>query len=220
MFLGENERDRQMQIHDFKGFPNPTRVRVALAEKGLTGRVSFVHVDVPAGAHKTQEFRRLNPSAAVPVLVLDDGTAISECTAITEYLDHLDGDPALTGRTAAERGEIAMMSRKVEAGFLDAVAAFFHNATPGLGPEVEGRQFPEWGVAQRERAVATLRWMEEVLADREYLAAGRFTVADITALAGFAFAGFVGLRMPEDCPRVAAYRARIEARPSAVAAAA
>ena len=209
-----------MQVHDFKGFPNPTRVRVAVAEKGLGDRVRFVHVDVPGGAHRRPEFRRLNPSGAVPVLVLDDGMALSECSAITEYLDHLDGDPVLTGRTAAERGEIAMMSRKVEAGFLDAVAAFFHHATPGLGPEIEGRQFPDWGTAQRERAVATMRWMEEVLADREHLAAGRFTVADITALAGFAFAGFVGLGVPEDCPRLQAYRARIEARPSVLAAAA
>ena len=125
-----------MKIHDFPGFPNPARIRIALAEKGLTDKVEFIHVDVPAGEHRKKEFRRKNPSAAVPVLELEDGTMISECTAITEYLDNLDGTPTLTGTTPRQRAVTSMMQRRAEAGLLDAVAAYFHHATPGLRPGV------------------------------------------------------------------------------------
>ena len=89
-----------MKIYDYKGFPNPARVRIALAEKGLTDKVQFITVDVPAGEHKKPAFMTKNPSAAVPMLELEDGTYISECTAITEYLDHLVGEPVLTGKSA------------------------------------------------------------------------------------------------------------------------
>ena len=109
-----------MKVYDFQGFPNPARVRIALAEKGLTNKVQFITVDVPGGEHKTPAFMAKNPAAAVPVLELDDGTTIAECTAITEYLDHLSGEPVLTGRTPKERAVIHMMHRRSEAGLLDA----------------------------------------------------------------------------------------------------
>lgn len=206
-----------MKIYDYPGFPNPMRVRVALAEKGLTDRVTFETVDVPGGAHRTPAFRARNPDAAVPVLELDDGTTISECTAITEYLDHLDGNPVLTGRTPKERAVIAMMQRRAEAGLLDAVSAYFHHATPGLGPALETDQCPEWGHRQRDRAVAGMRYLDGVLADREWLAGGTFTVADITALAGLAFAGFAKIDIPGDCANLLAWRERAGARPSLAA---
>src|SRR5690348_17212291 len=126
-----------MKIYDFKGFPNPTRVRIALAEKGLTDRVEFVTVNVPGGEHRQSAFLAKNPSAAVPVLELDDGTCISECTAITEYIDHLTGDPVLTGIGARNRATIHMMQRRAEIGLLDPAATYFHHATPGLGPQLE-----------------------------------------------------------------------------------
>src|SRR5262245_18657602 len=115
-----------MKIYEHHGFPNPMRVRIALAEKGLIDAVEFVPVDVTKGEHRTSEFLARNPFGAVPVLELDDGTNIAECTAITEYLDHLDGDPVLTGRTPKERAVIGMMQRRAEAGLLDAAGAFFH----------------------------------------------------------------------------------------------
>src|SRR5215468_6655973 len=121
-----------MKIYDFKGFPNPARVRMAVAEKGLTGQVEFVTVNVPEGEHKTPAFLAKNPSAAVPVLELDDGTCIAECTAITEYLDNMTLSPSLTGKSTKERAVIHMMQRRTEATLLDAAAAYFHHATPGL----------------------------------------------------------------------------------------
>ena len=76
-----------MKIYETEGFPNPLRVRIALAEKGATDKVVFVPVDVMGGEHRTSDFRAKNPDATVPVLELDDGTCIAQCNAITEYLD-------------------------------------------------------------------------------------------------------------------------------------
>ena len=92
-----------LRIYDYKGFPNPTRVRIALAEKGLSDKAVFISIDVPRGEHRLPAFAEKNPDATVPVLELDDGTCISECTAITEYIDNLVGEPVLTGKTARDR---------------------------------------------------------------------------------------------------------------------
>ncbi len=207
-----------MKVYEFKGFPNPARVRIALAEKGLFDDAEFIQVDVPGGAHKQPEFLAINPSGAVPVLELNDGTRLSECSAITEYLDASSGETTLTGKTPLERGVVHMIQRKVESGFMDAVGTYFHQATDGLGPEIEGPQVKEWGERQRDVAVATMHWMEGQLADRDYLAGPEFTVADITGMAGFLFADFVGLAIPDDCVKLKAWRERVFARPSAAVA--
>lgn len=203
-----------MKVYEFEGFPNPARVRMALAEKGLTDQVEFVSVDVPNGAHRTAEFLAKNPSGTVPVLELEGGTTIAECTAITEYLDHLTGEPSLTGRTPRERAVIHMMQRRAEAGLLDAVATYFHHATPGLGPTIETYQCAEWGHHQKARAIAGMRYLEGVLADQPYLAGDHFSMADITAFAGLGFAEFAQVPIPGDCVNLKQWQARVAARPS------
>ncbi len=203
-----------LKIYEYKGFPNPTRARIALAEKGLIDKVQFINVDVPGGEHKQPAFLAKNPSGAVPVLELEDGTTIAECTAITEYLDHLDGQPTLTGRTPRERAVIGMMQRRAEAGLMDAVATYFHHATPGLGPVIETYQNREWGEKNRERALAGMRYLDQVLSGQPYIAGQDFSVADITAFAGLAFADFVKIDIPEDLGRLRDWRTRIAARPS------
>src|SRR6185369_559618 len=195
-----------LKIYDFKGFPNPARVRIALAEKEMTRLVEFVSVDVPGGAHKRPEFLAKNPSGAVPVLELEDGTTIAECTAITEYLDNLDGNPILTGRDAKDRALVHMMQRRAESGLLDAVATYFHHATPGLGPHIETYQNREWGEKNRERAVAGMRYLDGVLAGRAYLAGDRFTMADITAFAGLIFADFARIEIPAELTNLISWR--------------
>ncbi len=203
-----------MKIYEFEGFPNPARVRIALAEKNLTDKVEFVSVNVPEGEHKTAAYLAKNPSGTVPALELDDGTVIAECTAITEYLDSSAGSRELTGETPKERAMIHMMQRRAEADLLDAVATYFHQATPGLGPDIEGEQCAEWGERQRARALSGMRYFDEVLADKPYIAGDRFTMADITAFAGLIFADFAKIDVPDECTNLKAWRERVASRPS------
>lgn len=201
-----------MKVYEYKAFPNPWRVRIALAEKGLTDQVEFVQVDLPQGEHKQSAFLAKNPAGSVPLLELDDGTCIAECTAITEYFDHLIGEPTLTGKGAMERAMIHMMQRRVEANLLDAIANYFHHATPGLG--FESYQIQEWGEKQRSQAIATLDNLDQLLATQPYIAGDRFTVADITALAGLAFGGFCQITIPETGAHLKAWHDRMQRRPS------
>ena len=133
---------------------------------------------------------------------------------ITEYLDHVSGEPTLTGRTRQEWAVINMMQRRTEAGVMDAVSAYFHHATPGLGPDIEGYQNAEWGEHQRDRALAGMAYLDGVLAKRPYLAGDGFSVADITAFIGLGFADFAKIEIPQNYVHLAARRARIAERPS------
>jgi glutathione S-transferase len=201
-----------MKIYEYKAFPNPWRVRIALAEKGLTEQVEFIHVDLPQGEHKQPAFLAKNSAGAVPLLELDDGTCIAECTAITEYFDHLAGEPTLTGKNAKERGVIQMMQRRVEANFLDAIANYFHHATAGLG--FEAYQIPAWGEKQKEQAIASLHDLDKLLGNQPFIAGDRFTVADITAMAGIAFGGFCQITIPTNANHLQAWHDRMQQRPS------
>lgn len=203
-----------MKIYEYAGLPNPARVRIALAEKGLMDQVEFVSVDVLNGEHQKPDFLSKNPSGTVPVLELDDGTTISECTAITEFLDLQSGEQVLTGRTPKERATVHMMQRRAEAGLMDAVGTYFHHATPGLGPDIEGYQCPEWGQHQRERAVSGMQYLNDELADKPWLAGDTFSIADITAFAGLAFAEFAEIAIPAELTHLKDWRARVAARPS------
>ena len=203
-----------MIVYDFKGFPNPDRVRIAIAEKGLMHKVQFVTVDVPKGASRTAAFKAKVPTGTVPALELDDGTVIAECTAITEYLDHSIGEPTLTGTTPTQRGVIHMMQRRAEAGLLDAATDCFHHATPGLGPDLETDQNAPWGERQRARAIKSLHYFDSVLSNQPYVAGETFTMADITVMAALAFLPAVAIETPAECTHLLAYRARNLTRPS------
>lgn len=188
-----------MKIHDAPIGPFPARVRIALAEKGLAARVSFVKVDLRKGEHKQPAFLALNYAGTVPVLELDDGTIIAECTAITEYLDVLDGEPVLTGRTPLDKGLIHMMNKRAELELLEAISVYFHHATPGLGPDVEVCQNREWGLRQRDKALAGMAYFDAILRRRPFVAVDSFSMADITVVAGMLFADLVKLPVPQDC---------------------
>ena len=203
-----------MKIYDFKGFPNPLRVRIVVAEKSLSDRVEFVSVNVPEGEHKTPAFMAKNPGAAVPVLELDDGTCIAECTAITEYLDNITGEPTITGSNAKERAIIHMMQRRTEATLLDAVATYFHHATPGLGPHIETYQNREWGEKNREKALDGMRYLDRVLDKQTFVAGNHFSMADITAFAGLIFADVAKIAIPAELTNLLSWRGNIAARPS------
>ncbi len=203
-----------MKIHDWFDGPYPARVRIALAEKGLLSRVQFVPVNLWAGEHKRPEFLAINFSGTLPVLELQDGTFIAECTAITQYLDALGQRPTLTGRTAVEQGRIHMLTKRAEIEFLDAVSVYFHHATPGLGPHVELYQNPEWGNRMRDKAVRGMRYFDSLLRQHPYVAGEAFSMADIAVLGGMIFAALVTLPVPDDCDALMAWHATMQQRPS------
>ncbi|QXI17930.1 glutathione S-transferase [Pseudomonas hamedanensis] len=203
-----------LKIYDWYNGPYPARVRIALAEKSLLPRTEFVSVNLWRGEHKKPEFLRLNYSGTLPVLELQDGTLIAECTAITQYLDALDGSPTLTGRTPVEKGLIQMMTKRAEIEFLDAVSVYFHHATPGLGPEVELYQNAEWGNRMRDKAVRGMRYFDEVLRRQPFVAGDSFSMADIAVLGGMIFSALVELPVPEECSALREWHARMQERPS------
>ena len=132
-----------MKIYDVPSFPNPARIRIALAEKNATDKVTFEQVDVMGGEHRNSTFISKNPAGAVPILELDDGSCISECSAITEYIDHSFNAISLAGTNEKQRAMVNMMNRLTESMVLDAVGTYFHHATDGLGPELETYQNSE-----------------------------------------------------------------------------
>ncbi|VIO74130.1 glutathione S-transferase [Bradyrhizobium ivorense] len=201
-----------MRIHDWPTGPYPARVRIALTEKNLDSRVEFVRVDLRKGEHKRADFLTKNYSGTLPVLELDDGTFIAECTAITEYLDALDGTPTLTGTTPREKGIIHMMSKRAELELLDAISVYFHHATPGLGPDVELYQNAEWGLRQRDKALRGMRYFDAVLKGQPFVAGAAFSMADITVIGGLIFAALVKLPVPTECEALLAWYGRMRER--------
>jgi glutathione S-transferase len=203
-----------MKIYDWHTGPYPARVRIALAEKNLQSRVEFESVDLWKGQHKLPAFLAKNYSGTLPVLELDDGTCLAECTAITEYLDALDGTPLLTGTTPREKGLIHMMSKRAELELLDPISLYFHHATPGLGPDVEIHQNAEWGFHQRDKALRSMHYFDDVLKTQPFVAGEVFSMADITLIGGLIFAGLLKLPVPSACQALQAWYARMRERPS------
>ena len=209
-----------MKIHDIPGFPNPARIRIVLAEKGLEPQFEFVKVDLFAAEHKQPAFLAKNPTGVVPVLELEDGTHIAECVAITEYLDNLDGNPTLTGRTPREKAIIHMMQKRADDLMIDTIGIYFHHATPGLGETLQAYKSPdwaqrkEWGERQLAKFKDGMRYFNEVLTKQPYVAGDSFSVADITVYCALLHAAFPGITVPEDCPALAAWQTKIAERPS------
>ncbi|MBM7046224.1 glutathione S-transferase family protein [Rhizobium lusitanum] len=209
-----------MRIYDREGAPNPARVRIVLAAKGLEDQVEFVSVDLIAAVHKQPGFFAINPIGKIPVLELDDGTIISECTAITEYLDNLDGNPLLTGTTPREKGLIHMMQRRAEMMLIEAVDDYFHYATPGLGAALRPWRMPdwsgakEWGQRRGAYAVANMSYFNDLLAKQSFLAGDGFSMPDITLFASLMFAEIVGLPIAPELTALHTWRGKVADLPA------
>jgi glutathione S-transferase len=193
--------------------PNPRRVRIFLAEKGLS--IPLVHVPLRSGAHKSAEFKSKNSLGQLPVLELDDGSTLSESIAICRYLEELHPAPALFGEDAWQRAQVEMWTRRVEFVLMSRIGAVWVNAhkyTAHLGT-----QYQDYGEASREKAIKAMRWLNDELIDREYIALDRFSMADIVALTTVDFAAFIGIEMPQELTHLRAWQAAVSARPSAAA---
>ncbi|KAK6202967.1 glutathione S-transferase domain-containing protein [Scheffersomyces amazonensis] len=211
----DNAIPGKVTIYDFPPGPYPCRVQIALHEKKLHDLVDFEFVNLYKGEHKTDEFLRTkNYSGTLPVMEFADGSLLSECTAITEYIDNLDGNPILTGTTPFEKGQIHMMTRRVEFEFLEAISLYFHNATPGLGPTVEKYQNLEWGLRQRDRGIRGMHFLNSLLQKQPYIAGDKFSMADIACIGGFVFLSVVKLEPPKECKALLEWFDRVNERPS------
>jgi glutathione S-transferase len=204
-----------MRLYTSPRAPNPRRVAMFMAAKGITG-IEQVDVDLNAGGHRTPEFALLNPMARVPVLVLDDGRALSETRAICTYLEGLFPEPNLMGVDATERAFIEMADRRMELHLMLETALCVRHTHPGLAV-LEQPQFPEFGAAQGQKMRATARWLDGELARQPYVAGERFTIADITAFCALEFArGLLKFRpAAEGMANLQAWRDRIAAQNTA-----
>jgi glutathione S-transferase len=206
-----------MKLHTAARAPNPRRVLMFIAEKGIPD-VDIVDVDLFAGAHREPAFTARNPMAEVPVLELDDGRTLSETRAICTYLEGLYPEPNLMGEGYEERAFIEMADRRAELQVLLQVAHWVRHAHPALAP-LERPQFPDYGAAQAAKLRATAGWLDGVLAAQPYIAGERFTIADITAFCALEFArGLMKFRVGEEgFANLQGWRDRVAARPSAKA---
>jgi len=193
--------------------PNPRRVRIFAAEKGI--ELPTQTVSIPAREQKSPEFLALNPRGQTPALALDDGTVIAESVAICRYLEGLQPQPPLFGTDPREQALVEMWSRRVEMVLMPPVGAVWLH-THAFTARLPGRN-AEWGEANRPRADEALRFFDGALQGREFLAADRFTIADILLLTTIDFAAFIGIAMPDDLLALRDWHTRISARPSAAA---
>lgn len=204
-----------MKLYDGGRAPNPRRVRVFLAEKGLD-LPPLEPIDISKGEHKSPEYTALNPSQRIPALVLDDGTVIAESVAICRYFEALHPEPALFGRDPVECGLVEMWQRRVEFELLGSVAAVFRHSHPFMA-ELEVPQIPAWGEANRDKAAAFLRLLDGHLEGREFLCGDYFSVADITGLIGIDFMRLPKIALPEGLANVRRWHQALSSRPSASA---
>jgi len=203
-----------MKILQTKTAPNPRRVRVFLAEKGI--EVPYEELDLMQGALKTAEFTNLNRFQRVPVLILDDGTAIAETMAICRYFEETKPEPALLGKGAKQRAMIEMWNRRMELGLLFSVAQAFRHLHPAAAP-LEVPQVAAWGEANKPRALEILQFMDEELGKHRFIAGEDYSVADITALVAVDFARVARIQRSEGHKNLARWHAEVSARPSAKA---
>jgi glutathione S-transferase len=202
-----------MKLYDGGRAPNPRRVRIFLAEKAVSLPVE--KIDLANLEHKTAEFTALNPLQRVPVLVLDDGTVITESIAICRYIEGLRPEPRLFGRGALEEALVEMWNRRVELNLYQAVSAVFRHTHPAM-KDLKS-QIPEWGEANRPRVFDFLGLLDRELKNRLFVAGDHYSIADITALVAVDFMRPAKLIMPEELANLRRWHAQVSERSSATA---
>lgn len=200
-----------MKLYDSTTAPNPRRLRIFLAEKGIA--LPTVQVDIGTRANLAPDFRAKNPFAQVPVLELDDGTCISESVAICRYFEEIQPEPPLFGVGVREKTLVEMWNRRVELELTNRVFLCFQNTSDFF----KGRltQVPDYGVVAKQRAEETLGVLDGVLASQRFIAGDRFSIADITALVGLDFARVIKLRPGPELKNLLRWHAEVGGRTSA-----
>ena len=196
--------------------PNPRMVRMFMAEKGID--VPKVEVDLRGGENRKDPYLKVNPAGQMPALELDDGTVIAEITAICEYIDELKSDKAsLIGNTPAERAVTRMWTRRIDLNIVEPGANGFRFAEGLKLFENRIRCIPEAAAGLKATAQDKLKWLDGLMAGKQFVAGDRITMADILLFAFVDFMGGVGQKLDPANKNIAAWFDRMKARPSAAA---
>ena len=203
-----------MKLYDSKLAPNARRVRIFLAEKGMS--VPMVDMDLARLDQKTAAFSVLNPFQTVPVLELDDGEVISKSAAICRYFEELRPEPPLFGVGALERARVEMWHRRLELQLFFPIAQAYRHTHPAA-KVLEPHQIAEWAELNRGRALRAMTVVDEALRERPFVAGDRFSIADILGLVALDFIKPARITIPENLVNLRRWRETLAARPSALA---
>lgn len=202
-----------MKIYDFAGAPNPKKLRVYLAEKGI--KVPLESVDIISGQNRQPEFLKKNPLGGLPVLELDDGSHLPESLAIMEYFEETHPDPSMIGKTPVERAKVRSLERVCELGVLSNVGTIFQNTHPFMAGRL--KQSADAAENARNRMATALKAIDDAIGSHPFVAGSRPTIADCTLLAALDFAEFAGIALDPGLKNVTRWRSDFKKRPSAAA---
>jgi len=202
-----------MQLYDSAMAPNPRRVRIFLAEKGIA--VPVVAMDIGKAENRKPPFLAKNPLGGLPVLELDDGTCIAESVAICRYFEEVQPNPPLMGTDARDRAVVEMWQRRMELELFRNVTGCFQNTHTFFAGRIP--QVPEYGEVCRNAARARLAWLDGELVSRPFVAGERYTIADITALCAIDFGRVSDIRIAPEQKQLQRWYDAVSARPSAKA---
>ena len=197
-----------MKLYHAARAPNPDRVICFLRAKGVLDKVELHNLSLIEREHQTPEYRKISPFAKVPTLVLTDGTSLTESRAICTYLEGEFPDVNLLGHDHIERAKIEMWERQLDFMWMMQFAGWFRNIHPAMAP-LEKPQIPEVGEKSERNAKAFVRKLDKHLGENEFVAAGRFTNADIFAYILCGFAGVMKWKPHEDHSNIGAWHARM-----------
>jgi glutathione S-transferase len=203
-----------MKLYDTGRAPNPRRVRVFLAEKGIS--VPIEPVDIGASEHKSEAYTAINPLQRLPALVLDDGTVLTESIAICRYFEALQPAPVLFGTGATEIALVEMWQRRIELHLLACIQAVFRHLHPAM-QAFEKPQVPDWGEVNKPRVADFLSLFDRELGSRRFAASDTYSVADITGMIAIDFLKPAKLTVPPELKNIARWHAEVSARPSSKA---
>lgn len=204
-----------MKLYDAPRAPNPRRVHIFLAEKGIS--IERVPLDISKQEHKSSSYTAVNPLQRLPALELDDGTLIAESVAICRYFEVLHPNPPLFGTDAKSQALVEMWNRQVELLLAMPIFHAFRHTSPYMA-EMEVPQVQAWGEANKAKALDFMTYLDSELKNREYIAGDDFSVADITALCAIDFAKVPKIAMPAELTHLQRWHGTVSARPSAKAA--
>ncbi len=209
-----------MKLYDMKDAPNPRRVRVFLAEKGI--KLDTVQIDIMGGENLQEDYLAVNPRGVLPTLQLDNGSIIDEAAAICRYFEDTHPAPPLFGDTPQSKAAVESWIRQIETDAFTPAADVLRNTNPVFeNRSVPGTSDTPQVPALAERGVQRIQGfyarLDQHLATSSYVAHNCFTAADITAMCAIDFAEFVGVEVPAELVRLAEWRTRVSARPSAAA---